>query len=166
MTSYFHTELKAEIELTRERFHRLLVTIPEEALKLPSRDPDWTNGEVLYRMSVASLLIRTTLKKNRSVPSKPAIHQVVTGPLIQRTNELFIRSRAANSTRWSIAREYDETYKKVLEMLEEIPADGFEQKMMIFEDEPLLPKPATVEQLFHYVKDHFDVYHGRINSGK
>jgi hypothetical protein len=31
MTSYFHIELKAEIEFTREQFHRFLATIPEES---------------------------------------------------------------------------------------------------------------------------------------
>ena len=159
MTSYFHVELKAEIELTRERFHRFLATIPEDALKLPSKDQDWTNGELLYRMSIAPLLIKSTFKKNRLEYSKRlSIHQVVTGPLIQRTNEIFIRSRAANSTRWSIAREYADSCAKVLEILEEIPEDGFERKVIIFDDDPLLPKPATVEQLFHYVRDHFDAH--------
>lgn len=157
MPSYFHVELKAEIELARERFHRFLATIPEEALELPSQDSYWTNGELLYRMSVAPLLINSTLQKNRMEYSKRLpIHQVVTGPLIQRTNEMFIRSRAANSTRWSIAREYADSCAKVLEMLEEIPGDGFEGKVIIFEDDPLLPKPVTIEQLFHYVMDHFE----------
>jgi hypothetical protein len=166
MPSYLHTELKAEIELTREKFHRLLATIPEEALTLPSKDPDWTNGELLYRMSIAALIILSTLKKNRTDKSKTsAIHQIVTGPLIQRTNELFIRARAANSTRWSIAKEYAETCARVLEMLEEIPTDGFERKVVIFEDDLLLPKPATIEQLFHYVRNHFEVYRQQINPG-
>jgi hypothetical protein len=135
-------------------------------LQLPSKVPDWTNGELLYRMGLAALIILSTLKKNTTDKARTsAIHEIVTGPLIQRTNELFIRARAANSTRWSIAREYAESCARVLEMLEEIPVDGFERKLMIFEDEPLLPKPATVEQLFHYVKNHFEVYRKQIELG-
>lgn len=167
MTAYLHIELKAEIEMTREKFHRFLATIPEDALKLPSKDTDWTNGELLYRMSVAPLIIKSILKKNKRENSKPfPIPAVVTGPLIQRTNEMFIRSRAANSTRWSIAREYAETCKVVLEMLEGIPDDGFERKLIIFEDDPLLSKPATVEELFHYVRKHFETYCKQINLTK
>jgi len=128
---------------------------------------DWTNGEVLYRMSIAGLLIPSTLKKNRIDRSKTsAIYEIVTGPLfIQQTNEMFIRMRATNATHWSMAKEYGETCTQVLELLQEIPVDGFERKMMIFEDDPLLPKPATVEQLFHYVKNHFEFHSKQINLG-
>jgi hypothetical protein len=165
MPSYFHAELKAEFEQTRESFHRFLATIPEEYLKLPSKDPNWTNGELLYRMSIAPLFIKSTLQKNRVDHSKRfSVHQIVTAPLIQRTNEMFIRLRAASSTRWSLAREYADSCARVLEMLEEIPEDGFERKVIIFEDEPLLPKPATVEQLFHYVRDHFDAHRKQIKT--
>lgn len=65
MPSYFHVELKAEIELARERFHRFLATIPEEALELPSKDSYWTNGELLYRMSVAPCSSSQHYRKTR-----------------------------------------------------------------------------------------------------
>lgn len=87
MNTDIRSTLRTEIELTRQRFHRLLVTIPDAALTLPSKDPDWTNGELLYRMSIASLIIRSTLKMTAADNSKRLpLHQVVTGPLVQRTN--------------------------------------------------------------------------------
>ena len=169
MNTDIRSSLRTEIELTRQQFHRLLVTIPDAAVKLPSKDPAWTNGELLYRMSVASLVIRSTLKKNAAEHSdRLSIHQVVTGPLIQRTNEMFIRMHAQNSSRWSIAREYDETCTRVLEMLDTIPDDGFDQMLRIseFENDPLLPEMVTVEQLFHYARNHFDTYSQQLNLGQ
>ena len=87
----------------------------------------------------------------------------VTDPIIQGVNETFIRSRAREATRFSIALEYDETCTKVLEMLAEIPDDGFAKNLTVYERDALLPDIVTVEQLFHYVKKHFDVYSQQID---
>lgn len=166
MNTDIRSILRAEIELTRQQFHCLLVTIPDKVLKLPSKDPGSTNGELLYRISIASLLIQPTLKRNAAENSnRLPIHQIVTGPLIHRTNEMFIRMHAQNSTRWSIVREYDETRTRVLDMLDRIPDDGFDQIVRVADNDALLPDTVSIEQLFHYAKDHFETYSQQLNLG-
>jgi hypothetical protein len=156
--------LQTEIEITRERFQRLLVLIPEECLKQPSKDPGWTNGEMLCQMSAAPLIIQSILRRNSTWISRyPAITQIVTGSLVQKSNEVLIRSHARNATRLSIAKEYEETCALVLEMLDATSDDSFGKKLLISESDPLLPKDSTVEQLFHYVKNHFDIHRQQIN---
>ncbi|HEU0295520.1 MAG TPA: hypothetical protein VFR47_22465 [Anaerolineales bacterium] len=158
------SNLRTEIEMTRHKFHRLLVNIPEAALKLLSKDPSWSNDEVLYRMSVASLIIPHILKNNAAEnPSLSSIPQTVKWPVIHQTMEVFVRSRAANSNHWSIAWQYDQTCALVLEVLDGISDNSFDQLLQISDSVPLLPGLVTVEQLFHYSKHHFDTYSQQLN---
>jgi hypothetical protein len=72
---------------------------------------------------------------------------------------------AQNSSWWSIAREYDETCLRILELLERIPEDGFDQIARITDNHSLLPDSVNIEQLFHYAKDPFDTYSQQLNLG-
>lgn len=44
--------LRQEIEDTRLAFHRQLESLPEEALLLPSSNPAWNAGQVLYHIAI------------------------------------------------------------------------------------------------------------------
>ena len=88
MNTTTRIELRAEIELIREKFHRFLVTIPDSVLKLPSKDLAWTNGEILYLMSVSPRVIKSVLKTYmRENPRQSCISRIITGPLLQKTSE-------------------------------------------------------------------------------
>lgn len=52
-----HADLRQEIEATRLAFHQLLDSIPDKAFSLPSINPAWTVGQVLYHMSIAPRLM-------------------------------------------------------------------------------------------------------------
>jgi len=166
MSTAVRTALRSEIELTREKFHRFLVTVPDCALKLPSKVPVWTNGEILYRMSLSPLVIKSMLKRNFGHWSRLLLPKLVTGPLRQRGDDLYIRSRSHRSTLWCLANLYENNCNLVLEMLDELSDDDFEKNLVIPDGDPLLSRQVTVEQLFHYVKNHFDSYRKQINSGK
>ncbi|HEU0292146.1 MAG TPA: hypothetical protein VFR47_05390 [Anaerolineales bacterium] len=164
MDTGIHSTLQNEIEWTQQKFHRLLVTVPDTALKLSSKDPGWTNGELLYRMSVAGLIIPHVLKNNAAEnPRLSFISQIVRSNVIYRTEESFIRTRAANANHWSIAWQYDNTTALVLEVLDGIPDNCFDQMLQISDSDPLLPGPATVEQLFRYSKNHLATYSQQLN---
>lgn len=159
--------LRTEIELTREKFHRFLVTIPDPALKLPSKDRGWTNGEILYLISVSPRIIKSVLKKYmRENPRPSYFSSIITGPLLQKTGEVLIRSRAHHSTRWTIATEYDNTYALVLEVLDAVSDDDFGKTLTIPDIDPLLQGEVTIETLFRYVKRHFDTYKKQINLSR
>lgn len=158
--------LQAEIEIVRRKFHQLLVTVPEEALRLPSRELGWTNGELLYSMCLAPTIIKTILKQNANVRwSRPAFPKIVTGSLVQLTSEMLIRSSARNATRLAIARAYDQTNSQILELLGWISEDDFEKQLVVYEPNPLPPNQITVKQLFRYVTNHFETYSGQIKLG-
>ena len=164
MSTAVRNALRGEIELTREKFHRFLVTIPDDALKLPSKDPAWTNGELLYLMSTSPRIIKSFLKKYTSENTRfQYVSKAITGPLIQKTNELMIRSRGNKITRWSIAEEYDSMYGLVLELLDQISDADFERTLTIPDLDPLISGQVTIENLFHYVKNHFHTYRHQIS---
>jgi hypothetical protein len=166
MNTTTRIELRAEIELIREKFHRFLVTVPDSVLRLPSKDLGWTNGEILYLMSVSPRVIKPVLKRYmHENPPQSYISRIITGPLLQKTSELFIRSRGQNSTRWSIAMEYDHTCAVVLELLDAIPDEDFDKTLTIPELDSLLPRQVTIAELFRYVKCHFYTYRKQVNLG-
>ena len=164
MSNTVRIALRGEIELIREKFHRFLVTIPEETLRLPSKDPAWTNGELLYLMSTAPRIIKSFLKKyTRENTLLSYASKAITGPLIQKTNEIFIRSRGHKITRWLIAEEYDTTIALVLELLDGISENDFGKTLAIPDIDPLLSEQVTIENIFHYVKHHFYTYRSQVD---
>ena len=162
MNNAVRLALRSEIELTREKFHRFLVKIPEEALRLPSKDPAWTNGELLYLMSTSPRIIKSFLKKYTNETHLNYVSKAITGPLIQKTNEIMIRSRGHKITRWLIAEEYDSTNALVLELLETVCDNDFGKTLTLPDLDPLLSGSVTIEDIFHYVKNHFYAYRGQI----
>ena len=162
MNNAVRLALQSEIELTREKFHRFLVKIPEEALRLPSKDPAWTNGELLYLMSTSPRIIKSFLKKYTNETRLNYVSKAITGPLIQKTNEIKIRSRGHKITRWLIAEEYDNTHELVLGLLEAVPDDDFGKTLTLPNLDPLLSGQVIIEDIFHYVKNHFYAYRSQI----
>jgi hypothetical protein len=158
--------LQDEIKMTREKFHRLLATIPHVALQLPSRDPAWTNGEVLYRISISPLVIKSVLKRNFGSWSRFLLPKLVTGPLTQKSNELFIKTVARNLTPSTYAQEYEDNTALVLEMLQELSVDDLATTLTVTVDDPLLSGQVTVEQLFHYVRNYFGFHGKQIDLGR
>ena len=59
-------KLPLEIEATKMAFHKLLDSIPVEAYDLPSDNPAWTVGEVLYHMSIAPRMLGKDVKMIKS----------------------------------------------------------------------------------------------------
>ncbi len=163
MSNAVRMALRSEIELTREKFHRFLVTIPDEALGLPSKDPAWTNGELLYLMSTSPRIIKSFLKKYTSETRLNYVSKAITGPLLQKANELMIRTRGHKITRWLIAEEYDNTHVLVLDFLDAVSDNDFGKTLQLPDLDPLLSGQVTIEDIFHYVKRHFYTYRGQIN---
>lgn len=167
MSNAVRTALRDEIEFIREKFHRFLVTIPDSALKAPSKDPAWTNGEVLYLMSTSPRIIKSLLKKySREKVHFQYVSKAITSPLIQKTNEIIIRSRGNKINRWLLAEEYDNTSMLVLELLDAVSDDDFNKTLAVPNLDPLLSGQVTIENVFHYVKNHFFAYRGQINIVK
>lgn len=162
MTAEIHMALQEEIERTLDKFHRLLVTIPFTALSLTSSDSAKTNAEVLYGISVSPMTIRNILRRNRGKWTSSLLLRIVTGSLTQYDSEAFIRAHARNVTLAQLATEYQHNCDVILQLLNDIHEDDFQNCVMVDEGIALLSHEATIEQLFHYVALYYDVHRKKI----
>ena len=115
-------------------------------------------------MSTSPRIIKSFLKKYTSESTRfNYVSKAITGPLIQKTNEILLRTRGHRITRWLIAEEYDITSTLVLELLDTVSDNDFGKTLTIPEMDPLLSGQVTIEDIFHYVKKHFHAYRGQID---
>jgi hypothetical protein len=163
--------LRLEIEDTQEAFHQLLESIPDKAFGLPSDNPAWTIGEVLYHMSIAPRMLGTDVKmilnQNWFYRLIPAI---IPKRLFDWLNKILTKFGARNLTRKFLASEYDKAHLATLKALDEVKEADFEKKLIYPDWDPLLSGEVTLERLFHYIKLHFDVHvaqiHVKLNEAK
>ena len=117
-------ELQQEIEETRQAFHALLASIPDEAFDLPSDNPAWTIGEVLYHMSIAPKMLGTDVKM---IVSQTWLYKIIPAIIPKKffdwTNKHLTRWGARNLTRELLKEEYDKAEsvaEDILDMLENL----------------------------------------------
>ncbi len=156
--------LRIEIEETKEAFHQLLESIPDEAFGLPSGNPAWTIGEVLYHMSIAPRMLGTDVKmilnQNWFYRLIPAI---IPKSLFDWMNKILTKYGARNLTREFLAAEYDKAHLATIKALNEVKELDFKKKLNYPDWDPLLSGKVTLERLFHYIKLHFDVHAAQIH---
>jgi hypothetical protein len=158
-------ELRREIEETQVAFQQLLDSIPEAAFGLPSDNPAWTVGEVLYHMSVAPRFVGLDVKmivRQNWVYRGVAV--VVPRALFDWLNKKLTRFGARKLSREFLALEYDKAHQSALRALDAVSDPDFEKQLYYPDWDPLLSGEVTLERLFHYVKAHFDSHAGRIRQ--
>lgn len=158
-------QLRNEIIETRRRFHQLLESVPEEAFDWPSDNPAWTVGQVLYHMSLAP---RFVIADVRMITGKAWIYRliprIIPKWLFDWINARLTRYGARNLSREFLANEYDKAHQIALHALELVGDDEFKKSVTYPDWDPLLSGQVTIERLFHYVKDHFEVHASEINQ--
>jgi hypothetical protein len=92
--------------------------------------------------------------------------KLVSGTLIDWGNEKFMQAAVHNLTLLSLAKEYEYNCKLVLDMLGDFSENDFGKMVRVPEPNPILGHQVTIEQLFHYVKNYFNLYRKEIDVGK
>ena len=158
-------ELRREIEATRTAFHQLLDSIPVDAYSLPTDNPAWNVGQVLYHMSLAPRLLGEDAKmirgQSRLLRVVPAI---VPRGLFDWLNKQWTRYRGRNPSPAFLAGEYDKAHAAALRALAEVDDSDFQLRVHYPDWDPLLSGEVTLERLFHYVKAHFDSHAGQLRQ--
>ena len=156
--------LRINIESTRQNFHRLLNTIPEEALSQPSKNPGWTNGELLMQMCMAP---RIMMAKMKNVVDQswiyPPILKWLPKPLFKTWNERYVRYRAHGSTALSLSIEFDNTCLFGLKLLEEMWDQDFETPLFISDEDILVSGKITRKEAFDVLMCYFDTYRKQLD---
>jgi hypothetical protein len=158
-------ELQAEIVQTQKSFHRLLEEIRDDAFALPSDNPAWTIGEVCYHMSLAPRMLVTDL---RIILGQPILAKVFTflvpAALFHRLNEFLTRRGARGLNRASLAHAYDKAHTRALQALMPLSETDLQKSLPYPGYDPILSGNVTVEQLFRYVRLHFESHEKQIRE--
>jgi hypothetical protein len=158
-------QLRAEIERTRERFHELLDRVPGAAFDQASRNPAWTIGQVLYHMSLAP---RFVIADVHLIVRRPWlfrwIPRLVPRALFDWLNARWTRYGARRLSHAFLAHEYDGAHAVALRALESVRDEEFQRSVPYPGWDPLLAGEVTLERLFHYVRDHFEVHAAEIEQ--
>lgn len=158
MTSIIRATLQQEIEHVREKYQRFLILIPEASLHRPSKDINWTNAEILYKISVSPLMIHSVLRRNFGPWTQRVLPLPGTGSLFSRWEEKSVRSHARRVSLFDLAQEYHNNCNEALKILNQLQEQDFQKTVTIAETDLLLSGRVEVEELFHYVKIYYDQY--------
>ncbi|HJS18807.1 MAG TPA: DinB family protein [Anaerolineales bacterium] len=158
-------ELRLELNQTRDSYHWLLAEIPDEAFSLPSDNPAWTIGEVLFHMSLAPRFMTTDLKMIISRPwTAKVFATLVSQSVFDRLNDRYTRYGARHLSRSFLAEQYDRAHTRVMKSLENLQEEDFQKSVKYPGYDPILSGDVTVERLYRYIKLHFEMHAGQIRK--
>jgi hypothetical protein len=162
--------IRCELESTRTIFHALLDSLSENDLQKKSRNPGWTNGEILAHMTFGFIILNALLPMARlwghfpKLASKTFARSLnaLTGPF-NRINALGARLQARLFTYRRIGKLYDRTHFSLLKQIDSIKDDEWGLGMYYpTRWDSNFSEFMTIEKLFHYPVIHFNFHRGQI----
>ena len=155
-------EIESELVSARASFHALLDSLSDEDWARRSRNPGWTNGEIVFHIAFAFMLLRSLVPMVRIWGRLPkawskAFAQALNAAtsLFHRVNALGPRGGARLCNRDRIGRKYDSVHASLLRTLAGIRPDEW-GRGMYYPDrwDGLFEKYMTLEKVFRYPTVH------------
>ncbi|HSG46032.1 MAG TPA: hypothetical protein VLA72_23070 [Anaerolineales bacterium] len=158
-------ELAQEMEITCQNFHHLLDSVPEAFYHHPSSNPAWTIGDVLNHITLGPSALRFEIWMIRHARW---LFQIMmndlTATIFNQINKLFSR-RPKRITRQTLGNAYETGHAGLMFSLKRISEHEF-QKSIIYPESFVeeLTGEVSIERLFRYVKQHFDLHAEQIKN--
>jgi hypothetical protein len=155
-------ELLADLEAAQRGFHHLLDTLPEAAYIHPSLIPGWTNGDVLYHITLGPPAVRFEIALIRNAPWLFKALTPATSRLFNRANALFAR-HPKRITRQRLLKAYEAGHAGLAYGLKRLDESDL-GRSVVYPDHFVseLAGVVSIERLYRYIKIHFDVHAGQI----
>jgi hypothetical protein len=162
--------LRAELESTRITFHELLGSLSKNDLRKISRNPGWTNGEILAHMTFGFIILNALLPMARmwgrfpKCASKPFawLLNAATIPF-NWVNALGARLQARVFTYERIGKLYDRVHWSLLKQIASIRDDEWERGMYYpTKWDSNFSDFMTIEALCYYPVIHFNFHKNQI----
>jgi DinB superfamily len=165
--------IRTELEETRLQFHRLLESLTKSDWDAPSCNPAWTNGQLLFHMAFAFILIpplfcMIRFWSRRSRRSSHAFARALNSatPLFNWINALGPRVGARVYGRRRLGAKYDSVHIAILGKLDSVQDVEWDQGMYYPRRwDPSFGEFMTFEQLFHYPVAHFSHHQRHLSAG-
>ena len=162
--------IRLELASTRETFHSTLDSLSEDDLRKSSRNPGWTNGEILTHMTFGFIILNALLPMARlwgCMPrwtSKPFAWLLNTFTVpFNWINAIGTRGQARLFPLKGLSKLYDMAYHALIKQIEWIKDDEWGRGMYYPTrwDSNFLDF-MTIQELFHYPISHFNFHMGQI----
>lgn len=158
-------EIEKELDETYARFISLVELIPESEYSLPSSNPAWTIGDVLFHITLGpralALEVWLTLHARglyqlamRYFPSR----------MFNRVNAWF-GNRKRRISRQGLLKAYGQAHTAINSRLKRTREEDLSKSVIYPKDYVSdLAGEVSVERLFRYVKGHFDAHEEEIHA--
>lgn len=160
-------ELEKELEETRLRYLALVDSIPESDYSLPTDNPDWNVGEMLFHITLGppTLAFETWMITHVRGLFKFGI-RVIPSSWMERLNGLYAQ-RGGRITRLGLIKNYEAGHARIMSRLRRTRDADFSRVMEYPEDFlTMLTGTVTIERLFHYVKQHFEEHQAQLGRSR
>jgi hypothetical protein len=162
--------LRADLVATYASFHALLDALTDADLRRPSRNPGWTNGEVLWHMVFGFVILAALAPLVRFWGRLPRRYskrfaRVLNGAtgVFNRVNAWGARGGARLYTRRRIGRRFDRAYVAVLRLVDSASDDDWARGMHYpTRWDALFHDYMTLEDLCRYPIAHFAFHRDQI----
>ena len=154
-------EIRAELERTRQAYHGLLDSLSEEDWDKSSGNPAWTVGQLMVHMTFAPRMLPADVSMIRGggwMPKLPAF-------LFNWSNVLMTRWAARKESLGTVGALYDAAHQRALDLLDTIQDDEWGLSREYPDWDPMLSGTVTIERLFHYLAEHFEVHAAQVRQG-
>lgn len=154
-------EIRAELEDTRRAYHALIELLIEEDWDKPSGNPAWTVGQLMVHMTFAPRMVPadvSLIRRGGWMPKLPAF-------LFNWSNVLMTRWAARKESLGTVGALYDAAHQRALDLLDTIGEDEWSLSREYPDWDPALSGTVTIERLFHYLTDHFEVHAKQVRQG-
>lgn len=158
----YKDSLRKQIETTRQKFLKMLDGIDAMAWHIPSGNPAWTIGEVVYHITMATEFIPADVHLIRTSPLFPRFP----AGLFHRLNPALTRRLARGYDRQAMAERFESLHQKLLHLLDDIAPSEWEKGARYPDvDPPLLSGFVTIADLFRYHSWHFESHCAEVRLG-
>jgi len=152
-------ELAQEMEVTRQKFHHLLDSVPEASYLHPSHNPEWTVGEVLLHIAIGMNLIHYEVWLTLYARSSLQVGLKLIPPkLLNLINAGFAR-RGRRITRQTLIKTYEAGHAGLTSDLKRLQEADLSRSVYVPADlEIIISGDVSIERLFRHVMIHFEAH--------
>lgn len=156
--------LRSDFEATGAAFHSLLASFSEQGWDVPSHNPGWTNGQLLFHIAFAFMLVPPLCRIMRLFGSVPRRWSKRFAALLDASTPVFNRVNAGGPRIGArlyrgdaLGRKYDRVQRAIRKHLDAVRDEDWARGMYYPRQwDPRFGEYATFEELFRYPIIHFE----------
>ncbi len=164
--------IRAEYDSTCVEFHALLSSMSDEGLRKKSLNPGWTNGEILFHITFAFMILSSLIPMVRFFGRLPKSYSKLFARILNSLTGFFNWINAIGARGGGrmyrgriVGKKFDKVYFSLLRRINSIPEDEWQRGMYYpTKWDALFKEYMTLEDVFHYPIIHYKFHLKQISK--